>query len=83
VTFTATVSGTNPTGTVSFTSNGSAISGCTAVAFSAGSGNVRTAQCTTIFTVAGSDTIVANYSGDGGNAATSSAPLTETIKSRG
>ena len=80
VTFTATVTGTNPTGTVGFTSNGSPIAGCTAVGFSGGSGNVRTAKCVTSFSVSGNYNIVANYSGDGGNAPTSSAPLVETIK---
>jgi hypothetical protein len=82
VTFTATVTGTNPTGTVGFTSNGSAITGCTAVAFSAGSGNIRTAKCVTTFAVAGGYNIVANYSGDGGNAPTSSTTLVETIKAK-
>jgi len=82
VTFTATVTGTNPTGTVAFTSNGSPISGCTAAAFSGGSGNVRTAKCVTSFATAGSYGIVAHYSGDGSNAPTTSASLTETIKSK-
>jgi hypothetical protein len=82
VTFTATVTGTNPTGTVGFTSNGSAITGCTAVAFSGGSGNVRTAKCVTSFSVAGTYGIVASYSGDGGNAPSSSTTLNETVKSR-
>jgi len=82
VTFTATVSGTNPTGTVGFTSNGSAISGCSAASLSGGSGNIRTAQCVTSFAVAATYNIVANYSGDGGNAPSASAVLVETINSR-
>jgi hypothetical protein len=82
VTFTATVSGTNPTGTVGFTSNGSTISGCSAASLSGGSGNIRTAQCVTSFAVAATYNVVANYSGDGGNAPSSSATLVETINSK-
>jgi hypothetical protein len=82
VIFTATVSGTNPTGTVGFTSNGSTISGCSAASLSGGSGNVRTAQCVTSFAVAATYNIVANYSGDGGNAPSASATLVETVNSR-
>jgi hypothetical protein len=36
----------------------------------------------TSFSVSGSYNIVANYSGDGSNAPTSSAPLVETIKAK-
>jgi hypothetical protein len=79
VTFTATVSGTNPTGTVGFTSNGSTISGCSAASLSGGSGNIRTAQCVTTFAVAATYNIVAHYSGDGSNAPSSSAALVETV----
>jgi uncharacterized delta-60 repeat protein len=82
VTFTATVTGTTPTGTVGFTSNGTPITGCTAASLSAGSGNVRTAKCVTSFATAGTFNIVANYSGDGGNAPSSTAPLAEVVKSK-
>src|SRR4029077_3931831 len=46
--------------TVSFTSNGTAISGCTAVMLSSS----RTAVCTSSTLAVGTDAIVANYSGD-------------------
>src|SRR5262249_28261339 len=66
VTFTATVTGSAPTGTVAFADGGSAINGCTAVAL-AGSGNTRTATCTTGALGAGTHAIVATYSGNAGN----------------
>ncbi len=44
VTFTASVTGTAPTGTLSFTDGGATIAGCGAVALT-GSGNTRTAAC--------------------------------------
>jgi hypothetical protein len=81
VTFTAMVTGVNPIGTVAFTANGTTISGCAAVALS-GSGNSKSALCTTSFATAGTYSIVASYSGDGTNAASSSAPLAEVIKKR-
>ncbi len=49
-----------PTGTVDFTSNAVAISGCTAVPL----GSSRTAVCTTSTLALGTDAIVATYSGD-------------------
>jgi uncharacterized repeat protein (TIGR03803 family) len=61
VTLTATVGPAGPpapSGTVSFTSNGSAISGCTAVPL------MLTAQCVTSSLPTGTDAIVATYSGD-------------------
>ncbi len=63
VTFTATVSPVNsppPTGTVQFTSNGSVISNCGSVAVTSSG----IAQCTTSFSAAGTDSVVAVYSGD-------------------
>ncbi len=63
VTLTATVSPAGPpapTGTVSFTSNGTAISGCTAVLLSSS----LTAVCMTSTLAVGTDAIVATYSGD-------------------
>jgi hypothetical protein len=81
VTFTATVAGANPAGSVAFTSNGNAIAGCTAVALS-GSGSPKTAPCTTTFSATGTFSIGANYSGDGTNPPTASAPLAEVVKPR-
>ncbi len=63
VTITATVSPAGPpapTGTVSFTSNGTAISGCTAVPLTSS----LTAVCMTSTLAVGTDAIVATYSGD-------------------
>ena len=63
VTITATVSPAGPpvpTGTVSFTSNGIAISGCAAVLLDSS----RTAVCTTSALAVGTDTVLAAYSGD-------------------
>jgi len=72
------VSGTNPTGNVNFTDSGTSISGCASVALS-GAGNVRTAACSTSSLAVGSHVIVANYGGDAGNAASSSATLSQVI----
>jgi uncharacterized repeat protein (TIGR03803 family) len=63
VTLTATVGPSGPptpTGTVSFTSNGVAISGCTAVPLT----SQLMAVCTTSTLAVGTDAIVATYSGD-------------------
>ena len=79
VILTATVAGSNPTGTVGFTRGGSPIAGCAAVALT-GSGNQKSALCTTSFAAAGSYPIVAGYGGDANNAATSSAPFSEVVK---
>ena len=62
VTITATVSPSgppSPTGTVDFTTNGTGISGCTAVVLNSG-----TATCPTSSLPVGTDAIVATYSGD-------------------
>ena len=80
VTFTATVSGFLPTGTVGFTSDGAPIGGCTASAVT-GTGNLRTALCTTS-TLAVSvvpHAIVAIYSGDASNTGAISSALTQAI----
>jgi hypothetical protein len=63
VTFTATVTPSGPpapTGTVSFTSNGAAISGCSSVTLTSS----VTALCTTSALPVGTDTILATYSGN-------------------
>ena len=82
VTFTATVTGTNPTGSVAFTDGGNAIGGCSAVALT-GSGNARTAACTTSALSQGTHSIVAAYAGDAGNAASSSSPLSQGVNAAG
>jgi hypothetical protein len=69
VTLTATLSSTDSafSGTVSFTSDGSPISGCTSATVTAGE-----AQCVTSFASAGSYSIGASYSGDASHATASS-----------
>ena len=79
VTFTATVAGTAPTGTVAFKDGGTTVTGCTSVALT-GSGNSRTATCTTAALAVGVHSMVADYSGDAGNGASSSTALTQTVK---
>ena len=85
VTYTATVrptsgSGATPTGAVSFTDNGTAITGCTSVALVAGAAPAATAQCTPPANAmsAGSHPIVASYAGDT-TYAVSSANLTQSV----
>ena len=78
VTFTATVSGSSPTGTVSFSDGSTAVAGCSAVAL-AGSGNVRTAACTTAALATGTHSISARYSGNASNAASTSGTLTQSV----
>lgn len=78
VTFTASVTGAAPTGTVSFTDNGSTIAGCSAVAV-AGSGSTRTARCSTGALATGSHAIVARYNGDAANLASTSATLSQVV----
>ena len=53
-------------GTVSFTDAGATLAGCGAVALN-GSGDVRTAACTTSTLAAGNHSIVAAYRGDAAN----------------
>jgi Bacterial Ig-like domain (group 3) len=72
VTFTATVTGKSPTGTVSFTANGGAL--CSGVALSSG-----VAQCKSASLPAGTDNIVAKYSGDAANSPSTSSTLAPTV----
>lgn len=62
-----------PTGTVGFTSNGSAIAGCTAVVLNSGE-----AVCATAALPVGTDAIVATYSGDD-NYSPSSGSVTQIV----
>jgi len=78
IVFTATISGTGPTGTVNFRDGSNSIPGCSAVALS-GSGNARIASCTTASLEAGAHSVTAAYSGDATNAASISAVLTQTV----
>ena len=79
VTFTATVAGTAPTGSINFTDGFGSIANCAVVPLAAGSGNSRTAACTTTTLTAGTHSIAANYSGDAANAVSTSATINETI----
>ncbi len=79
VTFTATVSGTAPTGNVAFTDGGSTIGGCSAVALPAGAASSKTATCSTSSLGVGAHSIVATYSGDGANAGSTSGTFTQTV----
>jgi serine protease len=82
VTFTATVMGSHPTGNVTFTDNGSAISVCVAVPL-VSAGNSATAACSTAGLSAGTHSIAANYGGDPGNSASNSSPLSQVIAGGG
>ena len=78
MTFTATVSGSSPNGTVNFSDGGTSISGCVAVGLT-GSGNSKTAICSTASLSSGTHSIVASYSSDAANAASSSPALSQVI----
>ena len=82
VTFTATVAGTAPTGTVAFTDGGSTITGCGAMALPAGAANSKIATCSTSSMSAGTHSIVATYSGDAGNNGSTSATLSQVVNSK-
>ncbi len=73
VTFTATINGIAPTGTVNFWDGSTSLTGCGAVALS-GSGNSRTAACSIATLTSGVHSITAVYSGDTINA-TSTSPV--------
>jgi hypothetical protein len=80
VTITATVSvnapGSGaPTGIVAFLDDGTTIAGCAVEAVSA----AGIATCADVLLAAGSETIIAVYSGDADFASSTSAPLTQTI----
>ncbi|HTR57390.1 MAG TPA: Ig-like domain repeat protein [Casimicrobiaceae bacterium] len=77
ITYTATVTGTSPTGTVAFSDNGTDIPGCGAIPL-AGSGNARPVACATTAFV-GTHAIAARYSGDATNSPSLSIPLDEQV----
>ncbi|MEO8751346.1 MAG: Ig-like domain repeat protein [Casimicrobiaceae bacterium] len=79
VTFTASVTGNGPTGTVAFTESGTALAGCSAVALT-GSGNTRTAICTNATLAVGTHSIVAAYGGNASNGTSASAALSQSVK---
>ncbi len=80
VTFTATVTGSMPTGTVAFSVNAVTIPGCGTVPLT-GTGNSRSANCATPNLPAGSYSIGAAYSGDGANASSIATPVTHGVLS--
>ena len=78
VTFTATVFGNAPNGTVNFQDGAVSIAGCAAVALTNLGSASRSATCATSALAAGSHAIAASYTGDGNNPA-SSAGVTQTV----
>lgn len=76
VTFSISVSGRSPTGTATFTANGSTTL-CNAVPLTGT--QTTTAQCVTSSLPAGQNTIVATYSGNATNEPSTSTPLTHTV----
>ena len=75
VTYTATISTTNATGTIAFSDSGTQIPGCTAQTVTAGS-----ATCTLAgYATAGEHMITATYSGDANYTASTSSPLNQAV----
>ncbi len=74
VTFTATIVGGTPTGTVSFNEGGVPLSGCSAIPIVAGA-----AACTTNSLAVGVHTVIAVYSGSNAHATSSSTGVTHTV----
>ena len=81
MTFTATVAGSNPTGSVNFKDGANSIGGCTAVAL-VGSGNSKTAACSTSALTAARTASPPPTRGDAGNAASTSAALSQVVNAR-
>src|SRR5208282_6019053 len=79
VTFTATVAGSAPTGSVAFTADGTTLSGCGTVALPTGSASSKSASCSTASLSAGSHNIVATYAGDTANNGSTSATLSQVV----
>jgi hypothetical protein len=82
VTFTATVTGSAPTGRVAFTADGTTLTGCATVALPAGTANSKTATCSTTTLTAGTHSIVASYMGDATNRGSTSAALSQVVSSK-
>src|SRR6185369_9578213 len=76
ITLSASVSGNNASGSVTFTENGAPI-GCASATLAAGTPS--SASCSISTLAAGTHNIVANYSGDAANLASASAPLAQVI----
>ena len=83
VTFTATVNGSAPVGSVAFTDGGSAITGCGAVPLPSGSASTKTVTCATSSLSAGTHTIVAAFAGDANNQGSTSAALSQLVNAGG
>lgn len=81
VTFTATVAGVGPTGTVAFADGATTL--CASVALSPVSATTSRAACTTAALAAGTHAIVASYGGDGANGAAASSTLAQVVNSAG
>ena len=79
VTITASVSGNAHTGSMTFVDSGVAVAGCSGSSL-AGSGNVRSASCSTNAFLAGNHSIVLSYGGDAGNLASTSS-YTQVVNS--
>lgn len=75
VTFTATVTGSNPTGTAVFKEGATTLGTSTLT----GTGNTRTASFTTSALSSGAHTITATYSGDGSNSTSTSSAFNQVI----
>ena len=82
VTFTATVTGTAPTGTVAFTDGGTTITSCGAVALPAGAANSKVATCGTSSLSVATHNIVATYAGDAANNGSVSTTLAQVVNKR-
>lgn len=75
VTLTASVASSDGSGNVQFFANGTALPGCAAVALNASDA----AACTTTGLAGGTDSVTADYSGDGASFASGSAPVVITV----
>ena len=78
VKFTATVTGSAPTGNVNFKDGATSITGCGAVPLT-GTGNSRTAACSTTALATGNHSITAVYAGNAANAGSTSTVLTQNV----
>ena len=76
ITFSATVSPAPDGGTVGFTSNGSAVSGCTTQGVNSTTG---VATCSTSYAANSTNAIVATFSGDASYPQSTSSTLTQTV----